>query len=67
VLEKKVWILWLLHRYEDAARVARDVLDIMPDNEICLRRLIDYETLMGNARRAEHYQRRLALLEQYIS
>jgi serine/threonine protein kinase len=67
VLEKKVWILWLLHRYEDAARVARDVLDIMPDNEICLRRLIDYETLMGNARRAEHYQRQLALLEQPIS
>ena len=67
VLEKKAWILWLLHRYEDAARVARDVLDIMPDNEICLRRLIDYETLMGNARRAEHYQRQLAHLEQPLS
>ena len=57
----------VLYRYEEAARVARDVLAIMPDNEICLRRLIDYETLMGNARRAEHYQRQLALLEQHIS
>jgi len=66
VLEKKAWILWLLHRYEDAARIARDVLEIVPDNEICLRRLIDYETLMGNVRRAEHYKSQLVLLEQHI-
>jgi len=67
VLEKKAWILWLLHRYEDAARVARDVLEIMPDSEICLYRLIAYESLVGNARRAEHYQRQLTLLKQHIS
>jgi tetratricopeptide (TPR) repeat protein len=53
-LEKKALVLWLLHRYEDAARVARDVLAIMPDSEICLKRLVDYETLNGNRRRAEH-------------
>ena len=67
VLEKKAWILWLLHRYEDAARVARDVLEIMPDNEICLRRLIDYEALMGNLRCAERYKSQLVLLEQHRS
>ena len=67
VLEKKAWILWLLHRYEDATHVARDVLEIMPDSAICLRRLIDYETLVGNAHRAEHYQKRLALLKQHLS
>jgi hypothetical protein len=49
-----------LHRYEDAARIARDVLTVMPDSEICLKRLIDYETLSGNSRRAEHYRRQLA-------
>ncbi len=64
VLEKKAWVLWLLHRYEDAAQVARSVLEIMPDSEICLRRLIDYETLVGNLRRAEHYQQRLTRLKQ---
>lgn len=61
-LEKKALVLWLLHRYEDAARVARDVLAIMPDSEICLKRLIDYETLNGNSRRAEHYRRQLAIV-----
>jgi len=64
VLEKKAWVLWLLHRYEDAAQVARSVLEIMPDSEICLRRLIDYETLVGNVHRAEHYQQRLTRLKQ---
>lgn len=63
VLEKKVWVLWLLHRYEDAARFARNVLEIMPDSEICLRRLIDYETLAGNTHRAEYYRRQLASLK----
>lgn len=67
VLEKKAWVLWLLHRYEDAAQVARRVLAIMPDSEICLRRLIDYETLVGNARRAELYQQRLEQLRQSAS
>ena len=58
-LEKKALVLWLSHRYEDAARTARDVLSIMPDSEICLNRLIEYETLNGNKRRAEHYRRQL--------
>jgi len=62
VLEKKVWVLWLVHRYEDAARVARDVLEIMPDSEVCLRRLIEYETLEGNAHRAQHYRQQLERL-----
>ena len=44
---------------EDAARIARDVLAIMPDSEICLKRLIEYETLGGNSHRAEHYRRQL--------
>ncbi len=66
VLEKKAWVLWLLHRYEEAAQVARNVLEIMPDSEICLRRLIDYEILVGNARRAEHYQQRLEQLKQLM-
>src|SRR5690606_16447819 len=48
VLEKKAWVLWLLHRYEDAARVARAALAVMPENELCLRRLVDYESLAGN-------------------
>jgi len=61
-LEKKTLVLWLLHRYEDAARIARDVLAIMPDSEICLKRLIDYETLNGNSRRAEHYRRQLEVI-----
>jgi len=61
-LEKTVWVLWLLHRYEEAARVARDVLEIMPDSEMCLRRLVEYETLSGNNRRAEFYRNRLSLL-----
>jgi tetratricopeptide (TPR) repeat protein len=65
VLEKKAWILWLLHRYEEAARVARDALEIMPDSEICLRRLIDYETLCGNTRRAEYYRARLEHLYEH--
>ena len=62
-LEKKTLVLWLLHRYEDAARVARDVLVLMPDSALCLKRLIDYETLEGNHRRAQHYQERLAKLQ----
>jgi tetratricopeptide (TPR) repeat protein len=66
MLEKKAWILWLLHRYEEAARVARDALEIMPDSEMCLRRLIDYETLCGNTRRAAYYQERLAHLNQHM-
>jgi|SRR5437588_5835082 len=61
-LEKKALVLWLLHRYEEAARVARDVLAVMPDSELCLKRLIDYETLSGNQRRAEHYRLRLESL-----
>jgi serine/threonine protein kinase len=65
VLEKKAWILWLLHRYEDAARVARDALEIMPESAICLRRLIDYETLGGNNRRAEYYRARLEQLYEH--
>ena len=60
VLEKKAWVLWLLHRYDEAAGVARDALEIMPDSELCLRRLIEYETLMGNPRRADYYRQRLA-------
>jgi serine/threonine-protein kinase len=58
-LEKKTLVLWLLHRYEEAARIARDVLALMPDSEICLKRLIDYESLNGNARRAEYYRSQL--------
>ncbi len=58
-LEKKAWVLWLLHRYDEAAAIARDALEIMPDNELCLRRLVEYETLGGNPRRAEFYRRRL--------
>lgn len=61
-LEKKVLVLWLLHRYEDAAQIARNVLAIMPASEICLRRLIDYETLNGNSRRAEHYRQQLSII-----
>ncbi len=61
-LEKKALVLWLLHRYEDAARVARDVLVMMPDSEICLNRLIEYETLNGNSQRAELYRRQLSMV-----
>src|SRR5207245_402316 len=67
VLEKKAWVLWLLHRYDAAAGVARDALEIMPDSELCLRRLIEYEALMGNPRRAEHYRQRLAVVTQLSS
>lgn len=62
VLEKKAWVLWLLHRYEDAARYARQALAIMPESEVCLRRLIDYESLVGNRSRAEQYRKRLESL-----
>jgi tetratricopeptide (TPR) repeat protein len=62
-LEKKTLVLWLLHRYEDAARVAREVLVLMPDSELCIKRLIDYETLEGNNRRAQHYRERLSHLQ----
>jgi hypothetical protein len=64
VLEKKAWVLWLLHRYDEADGVARDALEIMPDSDLCLRRLIEYETLIGNPRRAEHYRQRLAAVGQ---
>jgi tetratricopeptide (TPR) repeat protein len=63
-LEKKAWVLWLLHRYDEAAAVARDALEMMPDNELCLRRLVDYETLAGNPRRAELYRHRLEVVGQ---
>jgi hypothetical protein len=63
VLEKKAWVLWLLHRYEDAARVARAALEVMPESELCLRRLVDYESLAGNRHRAEQYRKRLELIE----
>lgn len=63
VLEKKTWVLWLLHKYEEAAQVARDALEIMPESELCLRRLVDYESLTGNQRRAQHYRERLSELE----
>jgi tetratricopeptide (TPR) repeat protein len=66
-LEKKTLVLWLLHRYDDAARIARDVLAIMPDSEVCLKRLVDYETLIGNERRAAFYRSRLeALIHQQL-
>ena len=61
-LEKKAWILWLQHRYEEAAEAARAALEVMPESELCLRRLVDYETLTGNQRRAEHYRQRLETL-----
>lgn len=61
-LEKKALVLWLMHRYEQAAQTARDALVLMPHSELCLARLADYETLMGNQRRAEHYRQRLASL-----
>jgi tetratricopeptide (TPR) repeat protein len=61
-LEKKAWILWLQHRYEEAAVAARVALEVMPESELCLRRLVDYETLNGNQRRAEHYRQRLETL-----
>jgi len=48
-LEKKPWVLWLLHRYDEAEAVARDALEIMPDNELCLGRLVEYETLVPTA------------------
>jgi len=35
---------------------------IMPDSEMCLRRLVDYEALAGNVRRADFYRNRLAAL-----
>jgi tetratricopeptide (TPR) repeat protein len=63
-VEKKAWVLWLLHRYDEAAAAARDALEIMPDNELCLRRLVEYETLGGNPRRAEFYRRRLEAVGQ---
>jgi hypothetical protein len=46
-------VLWLMHRYDEAATVARQMLEMMPDSEICLRRLVEYETLQGNMRRAD--------------
>jgi len=61
-LEKKAWVLWLMHQYEDSAQVCRDVLEIMPESEVCLKRLADYEDLLGNPRRAQHFRERLAAL-----
>ncbi len=66
VLEKKGWVLWLLHRYEDAARAFREALRLMPENEICLTRLVDYETLAGNPSRAEHYRGLLTQLTEQV-
>jgi tetratricopeptide (TPR) repeat protein len=63
VLEKRAWVLWLLHRYEEAAQTCRDVLELMPDCEVCLRRLVEYETLMGNPRRADFYRSRLEMVD----
>jgi serine/threonine protein kinase len=62
VLEKKAWVLWLLHRYDEAAQVARAALEVMPESELCLRRLVDYESLSGNRHRAETYRKRLELI-----
>jgi hypothetical protein len=56
----------LMHRYEEAAQTAREVLTLMPDSEICLKRLIEYEILHGNQRRAEHYRHRLDSLSAAI-
>jgi hypothetical protein len=39
------------------------VLEVMPDCEVCLRRLVEYESLVGNPGRAEFYQARLATVE----
>jgi len=58
-LEKKAWTLRLMHRYEEAARTARQTLEIMPDSEVCLQRLVEYESLAGNPRRAEMFRKRL--------
>jgi antitoxin (DNA-binding transcriptional repressor) of toxin-antitoxin stability system len=55
-MENKASVLWLMQRYEEAATAARHALEVMPDSEICLRRLVEYETLAGNPRRAEHYR-----------
>lgn len=66
-LEKKSLVLWLLHRYEEAATVARDVLVIMPDSEICLKRLIDYETLNGNTHRADIFRHQLENLATILA
>jgi tetratricopeptide (TPR) repeat protein len=63
VLEKKLLVLWLMHRYEDAAEVAREALTIMPDNELCLCRMVEYETLIGNQSRANHFRKRLERLQ----
>ena len=35
---------------------------VIPDSEICLKRLTDYETLNGNSHRAEHYRQQLEQL-----
>ena len=62
VLEKKAWVLWLMHQYEEAAAVCRQVIAHMPDNALCLKRLAEYETLLGNQRRAEVYRNQLEAL-----
>ncbi len=62
VLEKKAWVLWLMHKYEEAAELCRQVLEDMPDNSLCLKRLAEYEALLGNPRRAEMYRNRIEAL-----
>ena len=61
-MEKKAWVLWLIHDYEESASIARSVLEIMPESEVCLRRLVEYEALAGNPRRADYYRERLSRL-----
>jgi len=58
-LEKKTLVLWLLHRYEEAAQIARQVILFMPDSEISLKILFKYEIFIGNTHRAKHYQNKL--------
>lgn len=62
ILEKKMWVLWLLHQYDEAAHAAREALEVMPESELCLTRLADYESINGNQGRAQHYRDRLSAL-----
>ncbi len=61
-LEKKAWALWLMHHYDESAEVCRKVIADMPDNMLCLKRLAEYETLLGNTRRAQIYEERVVRL-----
>jgi hypothetical protein len=62
VLEKKAWALWLMHQYEESAEVCRKVITDMPENMLCLKRLAEFETLLGNTRRAQIYEGRITFL-----